>query len=214
MTLITLGTVAAGLYLIEKMDQVIKLSAPNILVIVMAGVLGNWLLIWRMGPQELLSRVFMAVILGCLLLACVTDLAICQVHNFVWWIGGAAAGLLLWAELRGAPAAVSNVLPELFAFCVIQIVLFGRLYGRADCYAFCVCAGALAGLGLGFMEFLQHMILAFLLLTVVQAFRKNISLKGNLKKPVPFLPYITTAFYLLLPCEWHGLIHMIFNKIE
>lgn len=212
MTLITLGIVAAGLRLIRKMDQVIELSGGRILVIVLAGISGNWFLIRRMGAQELLSRAFLAVILGCLLLACVTDLAICQVHNFVWWIGGTAAGLLLWVESRGVPAAVSNVLPELLVFSVIQIVLFGRLYGRADCYAFCVCAGAFAGLGLGFTEFLQHMILAFLLLTVVQAFRKNISLKGNLKKPVPFLPYITTAFYLLLPCEWHELIHMILTK--
>ena len=201
MTFITLGTVASGLCLIRKMDQAIELSNKKILVTVLAGILGNWLLIYRMGSQELLSRTFMAVILGCLLLACVTDLTIYQVHNFVWWVGGAAAGLLLWVELRGTPAAVSNVLPELLTFSVIQIVLFGRLYGRADCYAFCVCAGALAGLGMGFMEFLQHMILALLLLTVVQAFRKNISLKGNLKKPVPFLPYITSAFYLLLLCE-------------
>lgn len=212
MTLITLGTVAAGLCLIRKMDQAVELSNRKKLVIVLAGVLGNRFLIWRMGPQELLSRVLMAVILGCLLLACVTDLAICQVHNFVWWIGGAAAGLLLWVKLRGTPAAVSNVLSELLAFCVIQIILFSRLYGRADCYAFCVCAGALAGLGLGFTEFLQHMVLAFSMLTAVQAFRKNISIKGNLKKPVPFLPYITTAFYLLLPCEWYKLIHMILIK--
>lgn len=201
MTLITFATVAAGLRLIGKMDQAIELSGRKILIIILAGISGNGLLIWRIGLQELIPRMIMAVILGCLLLASVTDLAICQVHNFVWWIGGTAACLLLWVGLRRTPAAVSNVLPELFMFCVIQIVLFGRLYGRADCYAFCVCAGAEAGLGLGFMGFLKHMILAFLLLTVVQAFRKNISRKGNLKKPVPFLSYITTAFCLLLLCE-------------
>lgn len=201
MTLITLGTVAAGLRLIGKMDQVIELSGRKILIIILTGISGNCLLIWRIGLQERIPRMIMAVILGCLLLASVTDLAICQVHNFVWWIGGTAACLLLWVALRRTPAAVCNVLPELFMFCVIQIVWFGRLYGRADCYAFCVCAGAEAGLGLSFMGFLGHMILAFLLLAVVQAFRKNISRKGNLKKPVPFLPYITTAFYLLLLCE-------------
>lgn len=201
MTLVILGTVAAGLFLIKRLDQAIELSHRRMFVIVLAGFTGNWILQRRLDPQELLSRLLLAVILGCLLLACTTDLAIYQVHNFVWWFGGIAAGLLLWVELRRVPAAVSNVLPELFAFCIIQIVLFSRLYGRADCYAFCVCSWTEAGLGMDIMGFLEHMFLAFLLLTAVQAFRKNISRKGNLKKPVPFLPYITAAFYLLLLCE-------------
>lgn len=201
MTAVILGTVAAGLIVIGWLDQTIELSRRRMLLIAIAGIMGNWLLIWRMESQDFFSRILMAVILGCLLLACVTDLAICQVHNFVWWFGGIAAGLLLWAELKRAPVAVSNVLPELITFCVIQIMLFSRLYGRADCYAFCVCAGTEAGLGMGMRDFLEHMLFSFFLLTVVQAFRKNISLKGNLKEPVPFLPYITAAFYLLLFCK-------------
>ena len=201
MTAVILGTVAAGLIVIGWLDQTIELSRRRMLLIAIAGIMGNWLLIWRMESQDFSSRILMAVILGCLLLACVTDLAICQVHNFVWWFGGIAAGLLLWAELKRAPVAVSNVLPELITFCVIQFVLFSRLYGRADCYAFCVCAGTEAGRGMGMRDFLEHMLFSFLLLTVVQAFRKNISLKGNLKEPVPFLPYITAAFYLLLFCK-------------
>lgn len=201
MTLVILGTVAAGLYLIKRLDQAIELSRRRILVIALAGFTGNGILRWRLGPQELFPRLLLSVVLGCLLLACVTDLAIYQVHNFVWWFSGIAAGLLLFVEIQRDIGITGSVLPELLAFCVIQIVLFGRLYGRADCYAFCVCAGAEVGLGMGIVGFLEHMILAFLLLTVVQAFRKNISRKGNLKKPVPFLPYITTAFYLLLFCE-------------
>lgn len=201
MTLVILGTVAAGLYLIKRLDQAIKLSRRHMLVIVLAGFTGNGILCWRLGPQGSLSRLLLSVILGCLLLACITDLAIYQVHNFVWWFSGIAAGLLLFVEIRRDIGIADSVLSELLAFCIIQIVLFGQLYGRADCYAFCVCAGAEVGLGMGIVGFLEHMILAFLLLTVVQAFRKNISRKGNLKKPVPFLPYITTAFYLLLFCE-------------
>lgn len=201
MTLVILGTVTAGLYLIKRLDQAIELSRRRVLAIALAGFTGNGILCWRLGPQELFSRLLLSVILGCLLLACITDLAIYQVHNFVWWVSGIAAGLLLFVETRRVIGIAGSVLPELLAFCIIQIVLFGRLYGRADCYAFCVCAGAEAGLGMGIADFLKHMILAFLLLTVVQAFRKNISRKGNLKKPVPFLPYITTAFYLLLLCE-------------
>lgn len=198
MTPVILGTVAAGLFLIGRLDQAIELSHRRMLSIALAGITGSWLLRWRLGPQEIFSRLFLAIILGCLLLACITDLAICQVHNFVWWFGGIAAGLLLLTEIRRKSGIIGSLLPELLVFCVIQLVLFSRLYGRADCYAFCVCAGAEAGLGFGIMGFLQHMFFAFLLLAVVQAFRKNITRKGSLKRPVPFIPYITTAFYLLL----------------
>lgn len=198
MTLIILMIVAAGMSLIKRLDQEIKLSNWGKPVLVLAGMAGSGILRQRLGKVGMFSLVMLAILLGCLLLACITDLAICQVHNFVWWIGGAAVGLLLWAELGLASAAAGSILLELLVFCVIQMVLFGRLYGRADCYAYCVCAGAEAALGYNMAGFLTHMFLAFLLLAVVQALKRNISSSGRLKKPVPFLPYITAAFYLLL----------------
>ena len=72
------------------------------------------------------------------------------------------------------------------------------MYGRADCYAFCVCAMAETACGMGFAEYLFHMLIAFGILAMVQFARRNIDTKGNLKHPVPFIPYIAAAFVLVL----------------
>lgn len=42
------------------------------------------------------------------------------------------------------------------------------------------------------------MVIAFLLLTVVQAFRRNIGRRGSLKRSVAFIPYITVSFWILI----------------
>lgn len=76
----------------------------------------------------------------------------------------------------------------------LQFMLFARMYGKADCYAFCVCAIAGASLGMGFPDYLWQMLLALCLLFPVQLLRRNIGKSGNLKQPVAFLPYITLAF--------------------
>ena len=107
---------------------------------------------------------------GCLLYACVTDIRTCEVYNFTWWLAGAAAiGRFL---LRGGVDA--TVLPELVFFCMVQLLCFTRLYGKADCYAFCVCAAALASEGGGLLEFVLQMALAFCMLAFVQLLRRNI----------------------------------------
>lgn len=136
-----------------------------------------------------------AVIAVCLLAACIMDCRTCLVCNVVWWISGSAALLLLMMNRQ-------RIQPEnllwLGIFAALQGGLFSRMYGRADCYGFCVCAAAEASAGIGPTGFLAHMLLAVGLLAVVQAFRRNIGRDGNLKRPVPFLPYITLAFWALL----------------
>lgn len=135
------------------------------------------------------------VIAVCLLSACITDLRTCQVYNITWWISGAAAAVLLFWERAGfAP----RFLLELGFFILLQLTLFPKMYGRADCYAFSVCAVAEAAAGISLTGYLLHMLLSFLLLAFVQAFRHNIGRGGNLRRPVPFLPYITLAFWAML----------------
>jgi len=146
--------------------------------------------------------VFWAAIGVCLLIACAMDIFTCEVYNFIWWIAGTAAVLLLLCS--GAKVR----LIDLGIFCLIQMAVFSKMYGKADCYAFCVCAAAEAALGWGFSEFLFHMTLAFGILAVVQAFRRNINRKGNLKRPVPFLPYITLSFVMFF------LISLYFSKVR
>lgn len=142
-----------------------------------------------------------AVMGGSLLLACVTDILLCQVYNFTWWIFLAAALALLWCRrsmLAESGSACADLLGGLILFSGLQLLLGGRIYGTADSYAFCACALAGAAQGLSLAGFLTHMLLAYLFLFAVQAARRNINRKGNLRRPVPFLPYITAAFWATL----------------
>lgn len=135
------------------------------------------------------------VIAVCLLFACITDCRTREVYNVTWWAAGAAAAMLLLAEKERLDI---YFLLELGFFILLQLLLFPRMYGRADCYAFSVCAVAEAAAGLSLAGFFLHMLLSFIFLAFVQALRHNIGKGGNLRRPVPFLPYITLAFWALL----------------
>lgn len=193
MSAVMMGTVAAGLWLIGRLDQRIEPGKSTRVIVFAACVFGDVLSGLILGQGEFLTRLSLSLFMGCLLLACITDIAICQVYNFVWWISGAAAIALLIGRKPEASAVWEALL-----FGVIQMTLFACMYGKADCYAFCVCAAAEAGLGFGAAGFLMHMLVSFVLLAAVQAVQRNIGPGGRLKKPVPFLPYITMGFYLLL----------------
>lgn len=140
-----------------------------------------------------MSVALWAVIAICFLFACVTDCRTCEVYNFTWWVSGTATVLLMF--LSGEE--VAKILPQLCFFCLLQLLVFSRMYGRADCYAFCVCAMAEASAGKGLFEFLLQMLLAISVLAVVQIFRGNVDVRGKLKQPVPFLPYITLSFVMI-----------------
>ncbi len=142
-----------------------------------------------------MSGVLWGVIGLCLLFACITDCRSCQVYNVTWWVSGAAAMILL---LQRRDRLEKSIFLELGFFVLLQLLLFSKMYGRADCYAFGVCAVAEAAAGLSLAGFLFHMLLSFTLLAFVQAIRHNIDRRGNLRRPVPFLPYITLAFWALL----------------
>lgn len=136
------------------------------------------------------------IILGSLLMAAITDYYTCQVYCFVWWVAGVALCVLLFIKHK-CGILVADV-SQLAIFCLLQELLFGKMYGRADCHAFCVSALLLWCLGGDIKIFLMHMAVSFLLLAIVQAFRKNINRRGNLKQPVAFVPYIVFALCLLL----------------
>lgn len=136
----------------------------------------------------------MEIVLGALLFACITDYTQCQVYHFTWWIAGSVVmGWLFVAICRGEPIPWL----ELILFCMLQELLFAKLYGRADCHAFCVCAVMYALLEKGMLCYLLHMWIAFLLLAGIQWHQGNIAGNGNLKKPVPLIPYIVLTFLLL-----------------
>ena len=220
-----LGIVKGGLYIIGKWDEPLPLERRQWMS-VLAGAAAEWcvivyillrsfqerwgdvllqgagdVLLQRAAPAFLwtAAEVFLwAVTGGCLLLACITDGLICQVYNFTWWIGLAGVLPLLWQRLQRAVSGGEGfgLLYSLLFFCLLQLLFFARTYGRADCYAFCICAGAEAAVGIGLQGFLLHMLLAYFLLFVVQLFRGNVGKGGNLKQSVAFVPYIAAAFWI------------------
>lgn len=142
-------------------------------------------------------------ILWCsLLYGCITDMKSQMVYNYTWWFGGMAAGGLLWKSLEAGQSAA--VLWNLSVYMTLQLALFSRMYGKADCYAFCVCAISEASLGMLLFDHLVLMLISLILLFPVQLWRHNIGKNGNLKKPVAFLPYIVSAFSL----------HMVMQEAE
>jgi len=134
------------------------------------------------------------VVAACLLFACMTDSKSCQVFQFTWW-PMLIAGVMLWCK-RGE-LNWENLYPIL-VYIALQELFFSRYYGRADCHAFVMCALVGTSLGWGMVDYVLHMLVAFVSLFLVQIGRHNISGKGNLKHPVAFLPYVTFGFWVLL----------------
>lgn len=165
---------------------------------------------WRMQTAWFLLGVYF---LSC----CVTDHLTCQVYDVFQYMGVAAAGYLALTASGHPKVVVSGHLAfnatvdvagnggvdaaiglSILLFALLQYVLFMRLYGKADGMAFLVSALAEASLGYDVQMYLLHMILSYLLLSLVQGLKRNIGGKGRLKKPVPFLPYITVTFWIVM----------------
>lgn len=208
MSLVILGILAAGLWAAGRWDREFFFSAGTKPGLLAASLLGAGLLRWRFGQADLWQQFLLAVVFGCLLFACATDMAFCQVYNMTWWVGVPAGALLFWSRCLREPQNAKGA-AELAVFFALQLLWFARMYGRADCYAFCVCALAQAGLGMGLLAYLSHMAAAFLMLALIQGRKGNLGRGGNLKRPVPFVPYITAAFYLMLAAQ--ALLQRIFQ---
>lgn len=194
-----LGIVMVGLMIIGKWDKPLPLDGRKYFCIFAGAILESGIILVLAAGEPIRNKVLLSVLGGCLLLASLTDITICQVHNFVWWFALAALAVFWQCEVKSqGTAAFMEMLQSLLFFAAVQFVLFRRMYGRADCYAFCVCAAGEAARGIGAVGFLLHMLLAYIFLFPVQAIRGNINKKGNLKTPVPFLPYISISFWVII----------------
>lgn len=136
-----------------------------------------------------------AVFAGCLLTACVMDLAEHMVYRYVWIVCGIVE--ICWVLTESLVIRTEQWISWLF-FVGLQQILFARMYGRADCHAFCICGVRWILEGGGFELCVIHMAVSFGLLTMVQIFRGNVSGKGKLKQAVPMLPYITVGFWICM----------------
>lgn len=145
-------------------------------------------------PTNYFLRILLlGIVSGGLLAAWIMDVQTHMIYDFVWWISGAAAILLLISS-----GNVRVLRWDMMGFIVLQHLLFGRLYGRADCHAFCVCALVEGAFGMTMQDYLVHMLSAICILTVVQLSRENVTEDGRLKEAIPFLPYITVSFWGIL----------------
>ena len=88
-----------------------------------------------LSAENLMRLVGISVWGACLLTACVMDLENCMIYNYVWWVGGIATTISM-------VMGTGERLGGLVLFILLQELFFCRMYGRADCHAFSVCAMA------------------------------------------------------------------------
>ena len=73
---------------------------------------------------------------GSLIAAAYSDFQIKQVYNFFLYIGLFAAAITMIAQ----GIDIKNYVVDIIIFSLLQMFLFGRMYGKADCMSFVVCA--------------------------------------------------------------------------
>lgn len=142
--------------------------------------------------------VLIAVFAAALGFAAVMDSRYQRVKRRVWLWAGTAALLLAAVRMEGGIGDWIYVILEIFCFIAIQFLLFSKMYGLADCFAFSCCGIFLGAFGGGLRECLFHMLLSIGILGAVQFFRGNVNRHGNLKEPKAFIPYIAASLPIIL----------------
>lgn len=87
---------------------------------------------------------------------------------------------------------------DLGIFILLQMLIFGKMYGEADAIVFCLCAVYMSFFNAELLDFLIFMLLSIFILGIMQAFKKNISKNGKLKHPVAYTPYILVSFLFFI----------------
>lgn len=128
-----------------------------------------------------------------LIAASFVDMQTKTVYDFLHIIAGLSGIILLVWECPQKENLIGCTL-----FVILQMLVFSKMYGMADCYLFSVCSLFIAAGGHGIEYCLFHMLLAICLLAVVQIKMHNVNKKGNLKQGVAFVPYIAIAIWPFL----------------
>ena len=102
------------------------------------------------------------------------------------------ASMVLFVGYVGFP---KNYISFLF-FAALQLGIFQFMYGQADAFLFCECAAFLMLHNAEIEDYMWHMGIMLVILTVVQGVKKNINTRGNLKHPVAMTPYILSSFLI------------------
>lgn len=132
---------------------------------------------------------------GCLaaylLAATIQDIQCCEVYDMLHIL--ALPSGIIW--LIGVE---QEKIFSLLLFALLQFGIFMRMYGAGDGYTFLVCAVYECRFSAGILTYLLHMAAVFLLLAIVQCWKRNIARSGNLRRAVPLIPYITATVWLFL----------------
>lgn len=192
---VQLTLVLAVLKLITILDREHGLRADRAAGgILLAGCcLGAGFTVWLCDSQQPMLWLGYLVLAVYLTVCAITDYQTCKVYDILQ-VPAAVAGAVLCMLQAPLPGGGRG----LILFAMLQYLLFMRFYGEGDVMAFQICSLYLVGRGGDLRTLLLHMALAFILLGVVQAFRRNINQKGNLIVPVPFLPYIACSLLWFL----------------
>lgn len=132
------------------------------------------------------------VAIACVYVSSLTDLKTGFVYDVVVLTG---ILVLCFSFLLGVD---QNCYKDFLCFSFLQFLLFKKMYGEGDVMIFIVVAGIFCTLKKGIYEDLQLMLLTIFLMGIHQGIKGNINQKGNLKKPVPMVPYIGIALAFFL----------------
>ena len=179
----SLGMVFGALYILGRLDADLKveISEGGYRRLTVLGIcVAEYVLYRQQGDMQ--KGITGFVMLIYLLLCSVTDYYNNQVYDLLQLgVCVIVAGIALTRQVQ------PSIGWELVLFALIQVLLFGRMYGEADVMCFLICALSLIEKGM--FIWVCHMALSFFLLGIVQGWKRNIAANGNLKKEVPFFPY-------------------------
>jgi hypothetical protein len=163
------------------------------IVLIGLSVLASLLIYLKQGNASLTNRLELILLAYYLVVAVYWDIFTHEIYDFnAFLVGG--MGILRLACMR--PSIESLV--HLAIFTVLQMFFFSRMYGKGDVLAWIVCAIYITIGGHGLYAYFLHMLSAVILLAIVQLFRRNVNRRGNLRRPVAFLPYIAGTVWLFL----------------
>ncbi len=159
----------------------------------------------RIGGKYFVQCVLIFIFAAALSHAAAMDRKYQRVRRGIWLWTGAAAVFLFAVRADERLEEYSGAIPEILCFILLQFILFAKLYGLADCFAFSCCGIFIGAFGGGLRECLFHMLLSTGILGAVQFCRGNVNRYGNLKEPKAFIPYIAAALPVivlrLIRCE-------------
>lgn len=162
-----------------------------------AAVMASYLLLTDVMCREETTFWYDSIFWAALTMAAFCDYCTTEVYDVVFF-----PPMVIGCICLAGQSSWRGIL-NLFLFWLLQLVLFRRFYGGADCLAFSMCAAYMAVHDGGLLlEHLLLMLFTFLALGIVQLLRRNVDREGNLKEPVPLIPYIASILAI-----WQGYLY-------